>query len=73
MNKQQFNALSEKDKSLASEAYLDGFEAAIQTVASFIWVVGDALLDETSAQTREAIVDILRHNHNTLKKSLTVS
>lgn len=54
MNKQQFDVLK-----MATESYLDGFEAAIEVVKSLNVRVGDKGVDEVFISNRNTVVSTL--------------
>lgn len=62
MNKQEFDALGAKEKAVATEAYIDGFKAAIDLVG--VYKVGkDSKLEEF----RQAILANLKFSYEAMK------
>lgn len=59
MNKQQFDSLPEKEKALVAEAYIDGYNAAIESVKHMIQRIGDEKLDALFISNRNSIIHML--------------
>lgn len=59
MNKQQFDSLSDNEKIIATEAYKDGYDAAIQNVMYMVQHVGDDTVDKMFIANRDSIVMML--------------
>lgn len=60
MNKEQYEELSQEQKDIAKEAYIDGFRACIFQVKSVKVAVGDASIDGLFVRNREMIVSTLQ-------------
>lgn len=61
MNREQYDALSQRQKSIATEAYIDGFRACLEQVKSTIVRVDELGVDQTFCANRDLIVDTLEH------------
>jgi len=59
MTKEEFEALNDKDQKLAKEAYIDGFEAAIEVVKSYKLRTGSEIVDKVSDSTVNQIASVL--------------
>jgi hypothetical protein len=70
MTPKEFNALNTNDRAFAIEGYLDGFEAAIDSVSSMYIRIGDATLDAAFIRARDSIVDMLKHNAELMRESM---
>jgi hypothetical protein len=66
MNKQQYDALDDAQKLIATEAYIDGFQACMNQVKSITVRVGDQDVDKTFRVNRESITAILQHSFEKL-------
>ena len=62
MTNEEFQMLSTEDKKLASEAYIDGYRSAIETVESITIRVGDERIDTTSKLAVNNVLSVLRYN-----------
>jgi hypothetical protein len=64
--KSEFDNLNTNDRTFVVEGYLDGYQAAIDTVESMIIRIGDPLLDREFIRARNSIVSILKSSHSSL-------
>lgn len=70
MTNEEYNNLEPADKKLASEAYVDGFEAALKQLESFKVRVGSQDLDESMAVGIKCAASSLRKTMETIKDSM---
>lgn len=59
MTKEEFNSLNTNDRAFTVEGYIDGFQAAIETVKSTLVRVGDPGVDRMFITNRDLIVTTL--------------
>ena len=62
MTNEEYQLLSTEDKKLASEAYIDGYSSAIETVESIVIRIGDERIDTTSKLAVNNVLSVLRYN-----------
>lgn len=62
MTNEEYQLLSTEDKKLASEAYIDGYSSAIETVESIVIRIGDERIDTRIELTVNNVLSILRYN-----------
>lgn len=60
MNKEQYEALTQEQRDIAKEAYIDGLRDCIFLVESVRVAVGDASVDDMFVRNREMIVSTLQ-------------
>lgn len=68
MNNEQYQQLNDKDKAIASECYLDGFNAAIELVESITMKV-EGSLDEQFDINKKSIVHLMKSSYIKMKES----
>jgi F0F1-type ATP synthase gamma subunit len=64
MNRQQFEALPDEHRFIASEAYIDGFNEAIEIARSCVLHVGDKTMDKLYLTHRDFIVSVMQKSAN---------
>lgn len=71
MTKEEFNLLDEKDRALASIAYIDGFKAALDIAKSVVVRVGDKDIDNTFLANRSMVIDVMKQTLKRLETSIS--
>ena len=69
MNKEQYNQLTNDVKAIATECYIDGYNAAISLVESITMRTGDPIYDDLFIGNKTKILRIMNEGYQILKET----